>query len=221
MRRAGWSPRKSWSAWRWTSIRATRRFPAGPAAPTRRWRSMATSFRAAAGRRSSRSWSGWAERSSTTSWRTPSLPRSASTATALRRAGSRCRARLQLDLVHRLLHRLEGLLEHGLLVGGELDLQDLLHPAGPDRHRHAHVVAVDPVLALQQGGAGKHALLVAQVALGHGHGAGGGGIEGGAGLEQRDDLAAALAGAVDDRAQALLGEEPLQRDAAHRAHPGA
>src|SRR5438105_12395672 len=41
----------------------------------------------------------------------------------------------ELDLVHRLLHRLEALLEHRLLVGGQLDGQDLLDAAAADHHR--------------------------------------------------------------------------------------
>src|SRR5712664_2139788 len=74
---------------------------------------------------------------------------------------------LQLDLVHRFLHRLEGPLEHGLLLGSELDLVDLLDPAGADGDGHAHVVAPHAVLSVEEGCAREDALLVAQVTLGH------------------------------------------------------
>src|SRR5687767_1067055 len=51
---------------------------------------------------------------------------------------------------------------------------------------------------------GKNALLVVEVSLGHRDRAGGGGVIGGTGLEQADDLAAAAAGALDDRVDPLF-----------------
>src|SRR2546422_8357887 len=84
---------------------------------------------------------------------------------------------LELDLVDGLLHRLEGPLEHRLLVGREIDLVDLLHAALADRDGHAHVVPAHAVLALQPGGAGQHPLLVPHATLCQPDGAGGRTVE--------------------------------------------
>src|SRR5262245_37653759 len=54
------------------------------------------------------------------------------------------------------------LLEPRSLLLGEVDLDDLLDAARADLRRHAHVEAVDPVLALEVRGARQHALLVEQ-----------------------------------------------------------
>ena len=86
-----------------------------------------------------------------------------------------------------------------------LDLEDALDAAVADHHRHADIHALHVVFAVEIGGAGQHALLVLEVALGHGDGRGGRRIEGRAGLEQVDDLAAALAGALDDGVDAARG----------------
>src|SRR5260221_8671723 len=106
---------------------------------------------------------------------------------------------LELDLVDGLLHREEGLLEHRLLFGGQIDLVDLLCAAGADGDRHAHVVAVDAVLTLEQRRGRQHALLVLEVRLGHRDRAGSGRVKRGARLQKRDDLAAALACTLEDR----------------------
>jgi hypothetical protein len=55
------------------------------------------------------------------------------------------------------------------------------------------------------GGAGQHLLLVLQDRLGHLHGRGGRGVVGAAGLEQADDLGAAVAGAGDQGLDPLRG----------------
>ena len=112
------------------------------------------------------------------------------------------------------------LVEHGLLVGVQLDLDDLLDAAFADDHRHADIEILDAVLAGQVRGAGQQAALVLEVALGHLDRRGGRGVEGRAGLEQADDLGAAVARALDDRVQPLLGgpahlDQIGQRDAGH------
>ena len=78
-------------------------------------------------------------------------------------------------------------------------------PPRADHDRHADIHVLDAVLAVEVGGAGQHALLVLEVALGHGDGRGGRRIEGRAGLQQVDDLAAALAGALDDGVELAPG----------------
>ena len=85
-----------------------------------------------------------------------------------------------------------------------VDLDDALDAAGADHHRHADIDALDAVLAREIGGAGQHALLVLEIALGHLDRRSGRRIEGRAGLQQADDLAAAVAGALDDRVELLL-----------------
>ena len=54
-----------------------------------------------------------------------------------------------------------------LLVGQQLELEDLLHAARAEQHGHAHVDAARAVLAVEVRGAGEHALLIAQDRLGH------------------------------------------------------
>ena len=63
---------------------------------------------------------------------------------------------------------------------------------------HADVEAIDAVLALEVGGAGKDLLLVLQDGFDHLDGCGGGRVVGAAGLEILDDLGAAVAGALDE-----------------------
>jgi hypothetical protein len=57
--------------------------------------------------------------------------------------------RLELELVHQLAHGGSRFVEGGLLIGRERDLDDLLHPAAAQLHRHAHVEALRPVLAFE------------------------------------------------------------------------
>ena len=104
-----------------------------------------------------------------------------------------------------------------LLGRVELDLDDLLHAVGADHHRHADVHVLHAVLAVEVGGAGQHAALVLEVALGHRDGGGGRRIEGRAGPEQGDDLAAAPARALDHGVELLLAEH-AQLDAVGQRH---
>ena len=60
---------------------------------------------------------------------------------------------LELQLVDELAHRRRRLVEGGLLLGGELDLDDLLDARAAELDRHAHVKALGPVLAVEIGGA--------------------------------------------------------------------
>src|SRR6516164_7816661 len=100
------------------------------------------------------------------------------------------------------LHRLCGILKHGPLRTVEVDLDDALHPLGADHHGHAEIEVLHAVLAVEPGGGRQHPLLVAQEALGHRDRRARRRIEGGAGLEQADDLAAAVARALDDAVDA-------------------
>ena len=71
-------------------------------------------------------------------------------------------------------------------------------PVRAELHRHAHVEAVDPVLALEVRGAGQHALLVEQDRVDHLRRGGARRVPG-RGAEQLHELAAALGGALDHR----------------------
>src|ERR1700682_1035973 len=125
---------------------------------------------------------------------------------------------LDLDFVDGLLHRLERLLEHRLLFRREIELMALFDALRADGHGDAHVIAAHAVLSLEERRARQDALLVLEIRLGHGDGAGGRRVACRAGLEQRDDLPAALARPVDDGLEAVLGEHLLERNPAHRAH---
>src|SRR6185369_14658925 len=98
-----------------------------------------------------------------------------------------------------LLHRIDADVEVLARDVVELDLDHLLDPAGAEHAGHADIEVVDAILAGQVRRAGQHALLVAQKALGHRDRAGRRGVISAAGLQQSDDLAAAAAGALDDR----------------------
>jgi hypothetical protein len=74
---------------------------------------------------------------------------------------------LDADHVAKFLHGRGALFEGGIFFGGELDLDDLLDAAGAELARHADEHAVDPVLALEEGGAGQDLLLVLEDGLDH------------------------------------------------------
>src|SRR4029079_8081233 len=106
--------------------------------------------------------------------------------------------------VDQTLHRLHRLLAHGARCAIELDLHDALHAVGADHDRYADIHALHAILAAEVGGTGQYAPLVLEVALGHLDRRGCGRVEGRARLQQVDDLAAALARALDDGVEALL-----------------
>src|SRR5215207_6452738 len=153
---------------------------------------------------------------------------SRSRTSAARFRDGRLRAQLRGDLragLDQALHRLHRLDEHLPLRGIEVDLDDLLHAVGADHHGNADVHALDAVLAVEEGGAGQHAALVLEVALGHLDGGGGRRIERRTRLQQVDDLAATLAGAVDNAVEPGLVEpahldEVGERNAGNRRVAG-
>src|SRR5260370_39199045 len=106
-------------------------------------------------------------------------------------------ARLEFQFIDELADGGGRLVEGGLLVLLELDLDDLLDASPPELHRDADVEALGPVLAAQVGRAGHHLLLVLQDRLYHLHRAGGGGVVGAARLEERHDLGTPVGGARD------------------------
>src|SRR6188508_1907658 len=89
-------------------------------------------------------------------------------------------------------HRVGGLVELGALGAGQLKLDDALDALGADHHRHPDIKPLDAIFAVQPCRAGQHALLVEQKALRHRDRGGGRRIERRAGLEQVDDLCAAI-----------------------------
>src|SRR5262249_3078698 len=112
-----------------------------------------------------------------------------------------------LDLLRRLdetAHRAHGFVEHRLFLWVERDLDDALDALGADPHGPADIEVLDAVLPGEPSGAGQHALLVAEIGFGHGDRRGCRRVEGRAGLEQIDDLAAAAARALHDLVDALL-----------------
>src|SRR2546421_3098908 len=112
-----------------------------------------------------------------------------------------------------LAHGVGRSLQRRTLVVGEVELDDLLDTAGAELDRHAHVQAVDPVLALEVRRAREDAFLVEHDRVAH--------LSGGRarrvprrGAEEVDELAAALRRALDHGLDALVGDELAQRDAA-------
>src|SRR3546814_2531324 len=79
------------------------------------------------------------------------------------------------------------------------------------------VCSSDLVLADEVGRAGQHPLLVLEEGLGHQDRRGGRRVEGRAGLQQADDLGAAVAGALDDLVEPLLAE-PAHLDERSEEH---
>src|SRR5665811_1596047 len=80
----------------------------------------------------------------------------------------------------------------------ELDLDDALDALSADHHRHADIKVLDPVFAVQPGGAGQYALLIEQITFRHRDRGSRRRVEGRAGLEQVNDFGAAIGGALDD-----------------------
>src|SRR5690349_4637773 len=115
-----------------------------------------------------------------------------------------------------LAHRRGRLVEHRLLLGGQLDRHDLLDAASADHDRHAQVEILVAVLAIEVRGARQQALLVLEVRGRH-RDRGGRRRQEGAGPHQLHDLAAAVARPIDDRRQLVAGDQLLDRDAVDRA----
>ena len=76
-------------------------------------------------------------------------------------------------------------------------------PDATEPHRHAHVQAIDPELAVEVRGAGQDHVPVVEDGVDHLVHGRGGRVERAAGLEQRHDLGATVAGPVDERLDAL------------------
>src|SRR6185436_12560783 len=122
------------------------------------------------------------------------------------------------------------LVEGFAVLAGQLDLDDALDALRADDDGNADIHVLHAVFAVEIGGAGQHALLVLQIALGHRHGGSGRRVERGTGLQQVHDLGAAVAGAVDDLVDARLRgpahlDQIRQRNAgyrgiAHQRHHG-
>src|SRR2546425_830337 len=127
---------------------------------------------------------------------------------------------MKADGAHRLLHGLGGLLEGGLLLRGELHLDDLLQATPPQLARHAAVHPGQPVLPLEPRRAREDALLVEHDCGDHLRDRGRRGIIGGAGLEMADDLAPAVARALDDLVEPRFVEELRDGDSGHRGLGG-
>src|SRR5690349_61596 len=113
-----------------------------------------------------------------------------------------------------------GFLEHGALVVGEVELDDLFDAASAELDGDADEEAVDAVLAVQVGGAGHDHLLVEDDRVNHLEHGGGRSVVRAALLEQVDDLGAAVAGALDDLGKAVGGDELGQGDASDGGEAG-
>src|SRR4026207_1731373 len=97
-------------------------------------------------------------------------------------------ARLEFQLVDELADRGGRLVEGGLLVLLQLDLDDLLDPVASELDRHPDVEALGAVLPVQVRGAGQDLLLVLADRLHHLHRGGGRRVVGAARLEEGHDL---------------------------------
>src|SRR5206468_9658637 len=96
------------------------------------------------------------------------------------------------------------LVESFAVLAGQLDLDDTLDTLRADDDGHADIHVLHAVFAVEIGGAGQHALLVLQVAFRHRDRGRCRRVEGGTGLQEIDDLGAAVAGTVDDLIDARL-----------------
>src|SRR5258708_2484269 len=102
------------------------------------------------------------------------------------------------------LHRADRLVEGFAVLAGQLDLDDALDALRADHDGHADIHVLHAVFAVEIGRAGQHALLVAQIALGHRDRGCRRRVECRAGLQWVDDLGAAVAGAIHDLVDARL-----------------
>src|SRR3990170_27610 len=93
--------------------------------------------------------------------------------TGIEVVGSRARRSGRGELVDQLAHGGGGAVERGLLGLGQLDLDDAFHTPAAQLHGHADEEALGAVLALEERGAGKDGLRVAEDGADHlGHGGG-------------------------------------------------
>src|SRR5713101_2239723 len=146
-----------------------------------------------------------------TAWWTRSSP--APTPTWGRAARTREPPRLDREFRHQLPHRRGGAVERRLLIGGELDLDDLLEAPGSQARRYAEEQIAVAILPVQGDGARQDPVLVEQDRLHHLDDGRRRGVVGAARLEQVDDLDAAVARALHDGVDLLIGEELGDRDA--------
>ena len=109
-------------------------------------------------------------------------------------------ARHRLDEI---AHGAGRLVQRRALGVGQAQLEDLLDAGRAELDRHADEEAVDPVLALEQHAARQDALLVEQDRVDHLDDRRARRVVGAAGLEQADDLGAAVGGALLDRRHAV------------------
>src|SRR3954453_15317473 len=103
-----------------------------------------------------------------------------------------------LARVDQALHRAYRLVERIAVLARKLDLDDALHAPGADHDGHADIHVLYAVFAVEIGGAWQHALLVPQITLDHRHSGSSRRVKRRPGLQQIDDLRAAVPGAVDD-----------------------
>src|SRR5215471_13388049 len=120
---------------------------------------------------------------------------------------------LQTQHCDQLTDRSCGLLQGGVFVVAELDLDDFLHALGAKFHRHADKQPVDAVLAFEIDGAGENLLLIFKDSFDHFDGRGGRCIVGRTGLQQIHDFGAAFAGALNNGVDAMFRKQIGQGNA--------
>src|SRR5215472_13416841 len=101
----------------------------------------------------------------------------------------------------------------------ERDFDHPFDPAGADYDGNADIDVFDPVLAVEPRRAGQNAFLVTQIGFRHLDRRTGRRVESRTGFQQADDFAAALAGALDDLVEPLLGR-PAHLDEVGQRDPG-
>src|SRR3954447_10634440 len=115
---------------------------------------------------------------------------------------------------------LRGLLEAGELGVSELPLDDAFGAARADLGFDAEEHAVDPVFAVNPGAHGHHRTAVLRDGSRHPGGGSRGGVVRRTGLQERDHLCAAVAGAIDEAVNGRLVHDVGERLAVHRAGAG-
>src|SRR5258708_11764578 len=92
------------------------------------------------------------------------------------------------------LHGTDRFIEGFAVLAGQLNLDNPLDTLRPNHDGHADIHVLHAIFAVEVGGAGHHALLVLEIALGHRDRGSRRRIEGRAGFEEDDDLGTASAG---------------------------